>query len=219
MMDKTERRIIVYSSLLITLLINSPKLLALRENGVVAQYWHFNLPELLFQIIFNFGACYLLFYFNLTEEKFFSEYRNQKKYISYFISNVLFLLTFCLIGGAIQHYAFNNVQLKRIFWTGYLTRYFLSGLFTGILVKIILLLRESKLKGNENERLKTAYLEAELELLKEQLNPHFLFNSLSTLSGVIREDPARAQNFISHLSKIFRYALTQSGTSPGAAGG
>lgn len=80
----------------------------------------------------------------------------------------------------------------------------------GILIKTILLLRESKQKDNENEQLKTAYLEAELELLKEQLNPHFLFNSLSSLSGIVREDPLKAQHFINHLSKTFRYALATS---------
>jgi len=70
-------------------------------------------------------------------------------------------------------------------------------------------MRASKLKDKENNQLKTAYLEAELELLKEQLNPHFLFNSLSSLSGIVREDPEMAQHFINHLSKIFRYALAK----------
>jgi two-component system LytT family sensor kinase len=73
-----------------------------------------------------------------------------------------------------------------------------------------MLMRESKEKDKENDQLKTAFLEAELEALKEQLNPHFLFNSLSSLSGIVREDPEKAQYFISHLSKIFRYSLAGS---------
>ena len=51
---------------------------------------------------------------------------------------------------------------------------------------------------------------AELELLKEQMNPHFFFNSLSSLSGVIREDPEMAQKYLRELSNVFRYAITQS---------
>jgi hypothetical protein len=39
-MDKNELRISRYSSLLIALMMNSGKLLALRENGIIAQYWH-----------------------------------------------------------------------------------------------------------------------------------------------------------------------------------
>jgi two-component system, LytTR family, sensor kinase len=102
-----------------------------------------------------------------------------------------------------------NLQLKGLYWSGYFSRFFLSTVLTGIIIKIIYLLRESKQKAKENNQLKTAYLEAELELLKEQLNPHFLFNSLSSLSGIIKEDPEKAQHFISHLSKIFRYALAR----------
>jgi len=48
--------------------------------------------------------------------------------------------------------------------------------------------------------------------LKGQLNPHFLFNSLSSLSAIVREDPRLAQKYIGHLSKIFRYSLQQAST-------
>ncbi len=71
-------------------------------------------------------------------------------------------------------------------------------------------MREGKRGETENESLKKAYMAAELELLKEQMNPHFLFNSLSSLSGVIREDPALAQKYVRELSNVFRYALAHS---------
>jgi two-component system LytT family sensor kinase len=72
-----------------------------------------------------------------------------------------------------------------------------------------LLVRQNRTQVLENEQLKNAYTTAELELLKEQLNPHFLFNSLSSLSGVVREDPALAQQYIKHLSSVFRYTLVK----------
>jgi len=209
-MDKTEKRICWYSSLLIALLVSSPRLLALRENGIVAHYWRFNLAELILQVALNLVFCYLLFRLNLYRNSALFNYRSQKRYIIALFLNLLFVLTYCIVAGAIQHRLFFNDQLPQIYWSGYLSRYFLSGLLAAIIIKIVLLLRESKQKDSENERLKTAYLEAELELLKEQLNPHFLFNSLSTLSGVVREDPVKAQHFITHLSRIFRYALTES---------
>jgi sensor histidine kinase YesM len=209
-MDKTEKRICWYSSLLIALLVSSPRLLALRENGIVAHYWRFNLAELILQVAFNLFFCYLLFHLNLHRNSVLFNYRSQKRYIIALFLNFLLVLACCIVAGAIQHRLFSNDQLPQIYRSGYLSRYFLSGLLAAIIIKIVLLLRESTQKDSENEQLKTAYLEAELELLKEQLNPHFLFNSLSTLSGVVREDPVKAQHFITHLSRIFRYALTES---------
>ena len=42
---------------------------------------------------------------------------------------------------------------------------------------------------------------------KQQLNPHFLFNSLTSLSGLIETDPPLAGNFLEQMSKIYRYIL------------
>lgn len=209
-MDKTENRIWWYSSFLIALLMTSPRFLALRENGIIARYWHFNLVELIFQLLSNTAFCYFLFYFNLNWMRSLLISHKSKNYLTIFLLNFVILIVFCLLAGTIQRHVFIGSQLWNLYWSGYFSRYVLSTLLAGIISKIILLLRESKRKDKENETLKTAYLEAEIELLKEQLNPHFLFNSLSSLSGVVREDPVRAQYFINHLSKIFRYALAQS---------
>lgn len=48
---------------------------------------------------------------------------------------------------------------------------------------------------------------AEFEALKNQVSPHFLFNSFATLSHIIQEDPARASLFLDDLSDVFRYVL------------
>lgn len=49
--------------------------------------------------------------------------------------------------------------------------------------------------------------EAELQMLRYQLNPHFLFNSLNSASALIREDPPRAEKMINQLSEFLRYSL------------
>ncbi|MEZ4991145.1 MAG: histidine kinase [Saprospiraceae bacterium] len=59
----------------------------------------------------------------------------------------------------------------------------------------------------ETEQLKRANIESQLEGLKSQVNPHFLFNSLNTLTYVIPEDPERAVLFVRQLSKVYRYIL------------
>jgi two-component system, LytTR family, sensor kinase len=49
--------------------------------------------------------------------------------------------------------------------------------------------------------------EAELRMLRYQLNPHFLFNSLNSVSALIREDPPRAERMLNELSEFLRYSL------------
>ncbi|WP_367988267.1 LytS/YhcK type 5TM receptor domain-containing protein [Vibrio sp. NTOU-M3] len=51
--------------------------------------------------------------------------------------------------------------------------------------------------------------QAEIKLLHAQVNPHFLFNALNTISAVIRRDPPKARELIQHLSQFFRSNLKQ----------
>ena len=59
----------------------------------------------------------------------------------------------------------------------------------------------------EQERLRREYVESQLAGLRDQVNPHFLFNSLNTLAYLIPEDPQRAVHFVRKLSKVYRYIL------------
>ena len=49
--------------------------------------------------------------------------------------------------------------------------------------------------------------EAELHALKSQINPHFLFNSLNSISSLTMTDPAKAQEMVINLSQLMRYSL------------
>ncbi len=59
----------------------------------------------------------------------------------------------------------------------------------------------------EAERLKQTQLSSRLEGLKNQINPHFLFNSLNVLSGLVYKDPDLSARFIRHLADVYRYVL------------
>lgn len=59
----------------------------------------------------------------------------------------------------------------------------------------------------EAERLKTEHYAIQFQSLKEQLNPHFLFNSLNVLSNLVYENPDTASEFIRQLSRLYRYVL------------
>jgi sensor histidine kinase YesM len=59
----------------------------------------------------------------------------------------------------------------------------------------------------ENEILKKENIKSQYEALKNELSPHFLFNSLNALQALIRENPESAQQYIKHLSSVLRYTL------------
>ncbi|MEM8939510.1 MAG: histidine kinase [Bacteroidota bacterium] len=57
------------------------------------------------------------------------------------------------------------------------------------------------------ERLKTEQVFTQFQSLKNQVNPHFLFNSLNALSALVYEDQDKAVEFIRKLSRVYRYVL------------
>lgn len=63
----------------------------------------------------------------------------------------------------------------------------------------------------ETEQLRTAYIKSQLEGLKNQIKPHFLFNSINTLSALIGEDGEKAEAFLDELCKVYRYLLKNDG--------
>ncbi|GAB3700596.1 hypothetical protein GCM10027592_27720 [Spirosoma flavus] len=63
------------------------------------------------------------------------------------------------------------------------------------------------------ERLKQEKTEVQMRALQSQINPHFLFNSLNTLSSLIDESPRQAGEFVDELSSVYRYLLRANRTS------
>ena len=72
---------------------------------------------------------------------------------------------------------------------------------------IIYLVRRQQQVIVENEQLHAESIRNQYEALKNQLNPHMLFNSLNTLRSLVREDQERAQEYIQELSRVLRYTL------------
>lgn len=60
---------------------------------------------------------------------------------------------------------------------------------------------------SETEALKRENLQTQLDSLKTQINPHFLFNNLGSLSSLIMEDQQKAVTFVNELSAVYRYLL------------
>jgi hypothetical protein len=70
-------------------------------------------------------------------------------------------------------------------------------------------LKKTSKKEVVEQKLIAKSANAQFESLKNQLDPHFLFNSLNVLSSLIDENPRQAQKFTASMSKIYRYVLEQ----------
>jgi hypothetical protein len=68
-------------------------------------------------------------------------------------------------------------------------------------------LRQWKESLIHSEKLKKERAESQYEALRNQVNPHFLFNSLNSLTALVHKDPDKAVKFISEFSRIYRYVL------------
>jgi two-component system, LytTR family, sensor kinase len=82
---------------------------------------------------------------------------------------------------------------------------------TGMLGKIFELSRQRELIKVENEKLRAENLQSQYNLLLHQMNPHFFFNSMNSLSTLVREGRKNAAlRYIGELSNTFRYVMQSS---------
>lgn len=80
----------------------------------------------------------------------------------------------------------------------------LGGLSFGAILFIVIQWQDAM---KREQKLREENLVFQNETLKSQINPHFLFNSLNTVSSLIQSDPVKAELFITNLSSVYRYVL------------
>ena len=81
----------------------------------------------------------------------------------------------------------------------------------GVVMENLRALNKEKRKiERELIRKQSRLMQSQLHSLKEQINPHFLFNSLSTLSELIHINPEQADRFTTNLAETYRYILQNS---------
>ena len=88
-----------------------------------------------------------------------------------------------------------------------LTYAWLVNLLFHLLNTVVYYFEEYKSTRNEADALKKYQQEAELQMLRNQINPHFLFNNLNVLSSLVMQNNAEANDFIDAFSKVYRYIL------------
>jgi hypothetical protein len=101
------------------------------------------------------------------------------------------------------------ISLGHTWGTNFFTSLFFVVLIGGV-YETIYFFQQYKTALQKAEQLKKQQVRQRLDALKNQVNPHFLFNALTTLSALIGEDGPRAERFVDELSKVYRYLLRAS---------
>lgn len=164
------------------------------------------------------GFIYTIFLFVFISEGIFLFNKIiSKKYPWHIKTNkrILILIAFILVWGFIIHSVSKTIQ-PFLMNVGHLTKHdFVVSFTLGILfisIFVILLIAFNYHESLnffviENERLKQEKLKLDYFALQDQINPHFLFNNLSTLIAIIQSDPKLAVRFAESFSDVYRYVL------------
>jgi two-component system, LytTR family, sensor kinase len=127
----------------------------------------------------------------------------------------LMILMFLIITGLFLFFLFTGYETIGFYGytfneNGFIWAYICMGIvniFLTFLHEGIARYEEWKANLKETEQVRLSYKHSQLLGLKSQINPHFLFNSLNTLSSLISEDEETAEKFLDEMSKIYRYLL------------
>ena len=205
-----ENNSIFYVSVFISIILNFHRVVSgFNEINIILGYtWNFNIYELIFQILFQILFCYSIGFIFL--KRFYDVISGNLLNIRTILIFTLIVLVFWSLGSSLQLIIYDNVISQNIFYKAYLIRITLSGVLMLLSVKFLYLNKQNNLKELENEKLKSSYLNSKLENLKDQINPHFLFNSFANLSALIDENQKTAKKYLSNLSDVFRYSLNNS---------
>ncbi len=201
-----NRKIILIVSLIVTIALNFQRLFIIENPYFEKHFWRFNFSEFLFFVVINFVFCIVLGFLNdfIFAKKMESKL---KKGVILFILNLLAFVLFLKLTFIIQSLLVQDIKNATLQKWFFILKYLIANGIMLFLVEILYLNTKNRLKDKEYEELKNQNLQAEIQLLKSQIDPHFLFNTLSSLSSIVRENQVLAQDYINHLSKIYRYRL------------
>lgn len=173
-----------------------------REPGetVMEKY----LTAFTFTVIYWNGAFFLFMYFR----RLFPEIRQTPKRL---MITVVALAVFMTVADPILCTLFNFNKDHDVFSLAYLMPNLginlTAAAVVGSVYENVYFFDQWKTSIKVNEELKNQQIRTQFEVLQNQMSPHFLFNSLNTLTALIGEDQATAMQFTEKLSEVYRYIL------------
>ncbi|MET4141257.1 histidine kinase [Pedobacter sp. UYP1] len=194
---KISNKIIWLSSLLLGILTSVPK---------IAEH-HFNPYEALVDSTVTFLFAVLIWYYNiLTLPVYSSKDVSNGFSVIRLVKGLFFGIAVMFILACIQQYLLSHLNFGPV-----MLMFEVRGILVNIAFYMFLhLLHQSyqnQQVGIELERTKADNLGAQYELLKQQVNPHFLFNSLNTLKYMVESEDEHSVDFILKLSNFYRFTL------------
>lgn len=130
--------------------------------------------------------------------------------VLFYLSFTLYIrFTYTFIYERIDVFDHPSQSLKNniVFLLNYGIYFFIWAVFY-VAIKSLMELNKSR---EERLELESSLKESQLNTLKGQINPHFMFNSLNNIRGLMLEDVNKARNMLTSLSETLRYSLTKSG--------
>jgi len=203
-----------FLSLVITVILSVPRLLLMvseiqPEGRFIHEPFEWS-PRFIVRLVFNFLFCLLFFTLNFQTGSIKLPGIGRVDF-DRFSHRLGFNFLFFLAANFLIIYA-NLILIKPIgFQEIFIKAYTLLNLLIFFVTLIISQGYIQFFKNQElllaNESLKKKNAESQFEVLKNQVNPHFLFNSFNTLRGIIQAKPIVAVDFVNNMSDVFRYSL------------
>ena len=197
-------------ALLVAFLVVLPRLvgyLDVMEFGS-AYFSDASLPDLVLRIILFFIFSWTLLELNVNGQWFLPKMPKFYRIVGIYILNIAMVFLFAAVFKVLYSWIIPmGSEQEEPRFIG--TVFFALAVILIFVSNIIGLQKVRQVKMMENVELKQQNLQKELAALKNQVNPHFLFNSLNSLSALVRENKPAA-SFVKNLSFLYRYIL-QSG--------
>ncbi len=186
-------------------------------NGLEGGF-HFNTAK---ELLVNFGFYQLytvsLFVSNAFYFKYVNKFKWQNKHhllraITNIIGGVVITIAVIFIIRMMTALYYEGIAfdefLKYERWRNYVFGVAVT-LFVVIILHAVYYFKQTQEQKVKESQIVAKTEVAKFESLKSQLDPHFLFNSLNVLTSLINENPDKAEDFTTKLSKIYRYVLEQ----------
>ena len=201
---------VVLISTAVAILIHFPELISLFDRFEGDQLFpDMQIGEVVSEVIFTLLSLLILFAFNTVLFKFNKPtIKISRKQVLLSFLSTLVLSTILAKGFVFLHHAFRLPAIESMVhhYLHPFRDFLISCVVTGGCY-IIYLIRRQQQVIIENQQLQAENILSQYEVLKNQLNPHMLFNSLNTLQSLTRENQQKAQEYIRELSKVLRYTL------------
>lgn len=205
----SRTKLVLLTALAITVLILLPRLLLWQRLAQGRFAAETNVTDLSLRALYIFLTSIVYFVIHL--------HTNTRKigfitinYNSFWQRILISIVTFFILNPVLFHFHIllfpprtNATLLKFLFTINMVITVILTILFAQI---FRLLLYNYQMRLSNTSLLK-ANAETKYEVLKNQVNPHFLFNSLNTINSLITTDQQAAVHFVNNMSDVYRYAL------------